>query len=187
MRRSRLLILASALPLAVPGVVAAAFNGSIDALAGRPGDTITVTSTDTGPAAVGATGLYLLSAIDSGRPEREISCAGEPGGRFLGAFRQADSGMRVVFTVPSVEPGPYEVRMNVPNSSPSCWRLWAFEVLPAMPPTDSAREGNPDLPSSDRFEVASVFLAGFAASGLLFWRLRRPRGPRVIPRSRGRP
>jgi len=173
-RRYRLLILGALLWLALPGVVAAAFNGSIDALAGRPGDTITVTSTDTGPAVVGATGLYLLPAIDSGRPEREISCADEPGARFLGAFRPADSGMRVHFTVPSVAPGAYEVRMDVPNSSPSCWRLWPFEVLPVVPSTDSAPGLKPAPPTSEGFEVAGVLLAALSAVGLLSWRLRRP-------------
>lgn len=92
-------------------------NGSIDSTSGRPGDRVTVVSTDTGPLVVGATGLYLMPAIDPNRPERSINCANEPGSHFLGAFEQVGSTARLLFDVPAVTPGAYEVRMDVPSAS----------------------------------------------------------------------
>ncbi len=136
-RSARLVaILLGALAFASPAAVLAAFNGSISSTSAHPGDRVTVVSTDSGPFVVGATGLYLMRTVDPSRAERAIDCADEPGSLFLGPFERVGSTVRLVFVVPAVTPGDYEVRMDVPSASPSCWRLWPFEVLAAMPPTD---------------------------------------------------
>jgi hypothetical protein len=100
---------------ALPDAVLAAFNGSIDSTSGHPGDRVTVVSSDTGPFEVGATGLYLMPAIDPNRPEGSINCLDEPGSRFLGAFERVKLKARLAFIVPAVPPGAYEVRMDVPT------------------------------------------------------------------------
>ncbi len=161
-----------AVAFARPDTVLAAFNGSIDSTSGRPGDRVTVVSTDTGPLVVGATGLYLMPAIDPNRPERSINCANELGSYFLGAFEQVGSTARLLFDVPAVTPGAYEVRMDVPSASPSCWRLWAFEVLAAMPATDRSPTATPF-----RSSVSVAMVVGTVAGcGLLVWLSSRERG-----------
>ena len=149
----------------MPEAVLAAFNGSIDATSGRPGDKVTVVSADTGPFVVGATGLYFMPAVDPRRPESSIDCTEEPGSQFLGPFERLASSARLVFAVPPVAPGDYEVRMNVPGASPSCWRLWPFEVLAAPPATDMSPHAMPSWwPLS--FVAAVGALAGL---GIYVW------------------
>jgi hypothetical protein len=176
MRTSLRLIatLVVAMAFALPNAVSGAFNGSMDATSGRPGDKITVLSDDTGPFEVGATGLYLMPAIDPNRPQRSINCRREPGSHFLGVFERVDTTARLTFVVPEVRPRAYDVRMDVPLASPSCWRLWPFEVLAALPATDAS----PALtrPRSSPF-VAIVLgvAAGCGLLGLLVWlKARRP-------------
>lgn len=161
-----------ALTLSAPTVALAAFNGSIDATSGRPGDRITVVSDDTGPLEVGATGLYLMPAVNLNRPDDSINCSNEPGSHFLGAFERVELKARLTFIIPVVPPGAYDVRMDVPSASPSCWRLWPFEVLAAVPATEVSPTSTPSRSAL----FAAIALGALVGSGLLIWLRARRRG-----------
>jgi hypothetical protein len=170
-RNSFIPAVAIVVALAAPSVANGAFNGYIDADSGHPGDRVTVTSADGGPFIVGATGLFLLPAVDSARDERDLNCAAEQGSRFLGQFERRGSGARVVFVVPTVAPGRYEVRMDVPDATPSCWWLGDFEVLQATPATDTAPS-----PGRDLLSVTVSIVTGILAG----WLLLASRAKRVV-------